>query len=138
MRKTALFLWLNFFLVAFLFAQEGITVKGVVIDEVGNPLPGANITVVGEPLGASTDVDGFYSFVISLSDIGDKGSIDLEVSYIGYKTGKATVELTGKEIEQNFELEADLLNTETIVVTGMGTEIKKEKLGVTIDRKSVV
>ncbi len=132
MRKTALFLWLNLFLVAFLFAQDGITIKGVVIDDVGNPLPGANITVVGEPLGASTDVDGFYTFTMTPADIGDKTSITLEVSYIGYKPGKATVELSGKEVEQNFELEPDLLNTETIVVTGMGTEIKKEKLGVTI------
>lgn len=49
--------------------QQGeLTVKGVVSDEEGNPLPGVTITVEGSPRGVITDIDGNYSIEVKPND----------------------------------------------------------------------
>ena len=48
-----------------LFSQTTVVIRGVVLDEMGDPLPGANIVVVGTTWGAETDEDGYY-YIIGL------------------------------------------------------------------------
>lgn len=55
------------------------TVKGVVKDDMGDTLPGANILVKGTTRGVTTDIDGTFSIEVSDSDI-------LEISYLGMET----------------------------------------------------
>ncbi|MCB9211797.1 MAG: carboxypeptidase-like regulatory domain-containing protein [Ignavibacteriales bacterium] len=59
MRK---FLTIFFFLFVYqtIFAQNG-TITGKVIDESGQPLPRANITVLSTELGAATNSEGEYT-----------------------------------------------------------------------------
>jgi len=45
---------------AFVFAQTK-TVTGTVVDEMGEPVIGANVVVVGTTNGATTDIDGNFS-----------------------------------------------------------------------------
>ena len=45
---------------AFVFAQTK-TVTGTVVDEMGEPVIGANVIVVGTTNGATTDIDGNFS-----------------------------------------------------------------------------
>ena len=45
---------------AFIFAQTK-TVTGTVVDELGEPVIGANVIVVGTTNGATTDIDGNFS-----------------------------------------------------------------------------
>jgi TonB-linked SusC/RagA family outer membrane protein len=58
--------------------DRGNTVTGVVVDEVGEPLPGAMITVKGTTRGVITDADGNFQIDVKPTDA-------LEVSYIGYE-----------------------------------------------------
>ncbi|WP_373494825.1 carboxypeptidase-like regulatory domain-containing protein, partial [Aquiflexum sp.] len=43
---------------------EDITVAGTVVDENGEPLPGATVTVAGTTTGTVTDLDGNYSLTV--------------------------------------------------------------------------
>lgn len=45
--------------------QETITVTGTVVDEKGDPLPGAFVLVPGTTNGTSTDADGKFSINVS-------------------------------------------------------------------------
>lgn len=58
------------------FKKSRRTVTGVVKDDLGETLPGANILVKGTTRGVTTDIDGTFSIEVSDSDI-------LEVSYLG-------------------------------------------------------
>jgi hypothetical protein len=63
------------------FAQEA-TIKGVVTDEGNNePIPFANVVVEGTQKGATTDIDGKFT-ITGL----ESGYINLQVTYIGYKS----------------------------------------------------
>lgn len=59
--------------------QGDITVKGVVSDEKGDPLPGVTITVDGSPRGVITDIDGNYSIEVKPND-------KLTFSFIGLQS----------------------------------------------------
>ena len=64
-----------------LFAQDG-QVKGKITDASNNePVPFANILVVGTQIGSSTDFDG--NFIITGLE---SGYIKLQISFVGYKT----------------------------------------------------
>ena len=57
--------------------QAKIGVKGVVLDENGEPVPGANVVVKGATVGTITDMDGNFSLQV------EKGAT-IVVSFIGY------------------------------------------------------
>ena len=59
-------------------AAQQVTVKGTVEDQLGDPIIGASVVVLGTTLGASTDLDGNFSLK---APVGSK----VRVSYIGYK-----------------------------------------------------
>ena len=63
----------------------GATISGLVSDESGIPLPGANLVLSGpsleEPMGTAARADGEYSFAGL-----EPGRYQLEVSHIGYRT----------------------------------------------------
>lgn len=60
--------------------QQTGRLSGVVFDESGSPIIGANILISGTTVGTTTDVDGKFSFEIP------QNSKKLVVSFIGYKT----------------------------------------------------
>jgi len=55
-------------------------VSGRITNQYGEPLPFANIMVVGSTVGTTTDLDGFYQLNLPT------GKTQIEVSYIGYNT----------------------------------------------------
>lgn len=59
-------------------AIYGQTLTGTVVDGDNQPLPGADVVVVGTTIGASTDFDGKFSFDV------DAGSGTVKVSFIGF------------------------------------------------------
>ena len=61
--------------------QQIKTIKGVVKDKSGEPLPGVNVSVKGATTGGITDVNG--EFVLNLSD---PARAILVFSYVGFKT----------------------------------------------------
>jgi TonB-dependent receptor len=96
------------------FAQGTGTIKGVVYDQMTKDgLPGANIIVKGTNLGAASDLDG--KFIIRNVPAGRQLLI---ASYIGYISFSLEVVVTAnKTLEQNFTLNPEALEGQTVVVT---------------------
>ena len=100
--------------------QRG-TIQGTVTDANGNPLPGANVFLVGTNTGTATDAEGNYSFTA------EAGDYQLRVRVISYKTETVDITVTdGGTVTRDFQLEEDVLNFSEVVVTG--TANPKSKL----------
>jgi len=102
-----------------LFAQ-GKEIKGVVLDENNQPLPGASIVVKGASVGASTDFDGNFLFSIP------EGATVIQVSYVGYITQDVSIT---NETVYNVQLASDRNSLEEVVVVGYGTMQRKDITG---------
>ncbi|TDU33735.1 uncharacterized protein (TIGR02231 family) [Gelidibacter sediminis] len=85
-------------------------IRGIVMDENRQPLPGANVIVKGTTIGAVTDFDGNYSVTIPNT------SSELQFSYIGYKS--QTLPVTGSTL--NVILIEDSNSLDEVVVVGYG------------------
>lgn len=111
------------FIPTLIFAQNGI-IEGRIYDEINNEaIIGANISIIGTTLGASSDVDGNYK-IESLT----AGLYNIEVSYVGYETfTKYEVEVSNSK---PFRLDIPLKQTssviDSIVVTAKAFERKLE------------
>lgn len=99
--------------------QKVKRVSGVVIDEKGEPIIGANVMVAGTTAGTITDIDG--NFVLEAVENGQ-----LEVSYIGFQTQK--VILKGQDNVQ-VVLKEDSQKLDEVVVVGYGTRSRKSITG---------
>ena len=64
MMKKNLLSFIFLFITTFMFAQETITVSGVVRDDKKQPLPGATIAVKGTSIGTTSDDAGKYSLQV--------------------------------------------------------------------------
>lgn len=97
-----------------------IDVRGKVLDETNQPLPGASVRVKGNTQTAVTDVNGMFAFKNL-----DENAI-LQISYIGYVTqevkASAAADFTIKLIPQPAELGE-------VVVVGFGTQKKANLIG---------
>lgn len=67
------------FCCAISFSQT--TVKGKVTDNTGQPLPGANVIVVGTTTGTITDFDGAYTLIVNQNP-----PFAIQVSSVGFET----------------------------------------------------
>ncbi|MCZ4225128.1 SusC/RagA family TonB-linked outer membrane protein [Pedobacter rhodius] len=103
-------------------AQTG-SVSGKVLDETGQPLPGASIYVKGTTRSTSTDGNGNFKLA-GLTN----GSLTLSASFIGYQTLDKTVNVTANATE-NFQLVPDAQKLNEVVVIGYGTAEKKNLTG---------
>ncbi|RIW18170.1 mucoidy inhibitor MuiA family protein [Algoriphagus lacus] len=92
-------------------------VSGVVLDEQGEPIPGATVLVKGTTIGTSTDLEGRYSIVLP------QNAKSLVFSFIGYRAEERT--LNGQS-SLNVSLLNDTSSLSEVVVTGYGTVSKKE------------
>ncbi len=82
-------LYLVFLVLSMGFAQlANAQISGVVVDQDGQPLPGASIVKRGTSIGAITDFDG--NFVLDDVAMGDT----IVVSYVGYETKTIVVDST--------------------------------------------
>lgn len=117
MRDKSVLLFLFFFIFHVASFAQGI-VKGQVVDEIGEPVIGANVVVQGTTNGMITDVDGNFQ----LNNVAQNSVI--QISYIGYKS--QTMIFTGQPFIQ-ITLAEDTQLLEEVVVIGYGT-MKKEDL----------
>lgn len=93
---------------------KNIQIKGQVLDEKNQPLPGATVVVKGFRLGTSTDKDGKY--ILTFPKGNDK--IVLQFSFIGMETREITY--TGTDII-NVILKDQVSELNEVVITGMFT-----------------
>ncbi len=96
------------------FAQR--VVSGLVTDMRGEPLSGAVVTLKEAPTkGAVADASGKYVFVLP-----EEKEYTMQVSFVGYLSQERVLK-AGYSGEENFKLEEDVQNLETVVVTGTRT-----------------
>jgi TonB-linked SusC/RagA family outer membrane protein len=100
--------------------SQEIVVNGIVLDETGAPLPGANVQVKGTNLGTITDFDGNFSLEIPSSE-----SV-IVISYIGYATQEVSYD--GQK-SLSITLEPSAASLDEVVVIGYGSVAKKELTG---------
>src|SRR5690606_23933216 len=91
------------------------TITGTITDEMGSPLPGVNVLVVGTTNGTQSDFDGNYSITASQGDI-------LRFSYLGLMTKDHEV---GSAATLNVSMQEDVSTLDEVVVVGYGTTIKR-------------
>ncbi|SHG81480.1 TonB-linked outer membrane protein, SusC/RagA family [Chryseolinea serpens] len=104
---------------SFAFAQDG-SVKGKVVSDVGEVLPGVNVLIKGSSRGTTTDADGqFVLGNVTPADV-------LVFSFIGYTTQELTV---GNQTTLNITLTTDMETLGEVVVVGYGTQRKIETTG---------
>ncbi|MCP4460751.1 MAG: SusC/RagA family TonB-linked outer membrane protein [Cytophagales bacterium] len=93
------------------FEQAEVTITGQVIDENGEGLIGATVTVKGATTGTVTDIDGKYSLTVD-------ESATLVFNYIGYNSVEEVI--GGRSvIDVTLTIDDNLLNE--VVVTGYQT-----------------
>ncbi|MCC8155618.1 MAG: SusC/RagA family TonB-linked outer membrane protein [Tannerellaceae bacterium] len=100
--------------------QMDKTITGIVVDETGEAVIGASVSVAGTTNGSITDIDGKFT----LSGVPDNATIN--ISYIGYVTesfkvdGRTSYHITLKENTQMIE---------EVIVIGYGTTTRKSVVG---------
>ncbi|MBW3552200.1 MAG: SusC/RagA family TonB-linked outer membrane protein [Gemmatimonadetes bacterium] len=106
-------------------AQTG-TVMGTVTDrETAQPLPGAQVTVVGTQRGVITNDDGRYI----LQSV-PTGEVTLRVQRIGYASAEQVVTATtGGSAVADFALQPQAVDLERLVVTGYGEQRREDLTG---------
>ena len=106
-------------LVSMMMSAQQSRISGKVVDDEGQPLPGASVLVKGTKTGANADADGNYSLTAD-------ASATLEFSFIGYET--KTVQVNSRSIiNVILPAEASFLN-ETVVI-GYGVQKKVNLTG---------
>jgi TonB-linked SusC/RagA family outer membrane protein len=94
-------------------------VSGTIFDTDGNPIPGATVIIDGTTQGTTTDFDGNYSISASSDQ-------SLQFSSLGFATQIIRV---GDQSSINVTLQTSAEALDEIVVTGYGTQTKRETTG---------
>ncbi len=121
-KKQMLMLCLLLWAATFAYAQGG-SISGKVVDNEGNPLPRASLSIKGTNQQTSTDEEGNYRFsAISQQEV------TVVVSFIGYQSMERLVRVTG-DVTENFTLAYDFQGLSEVVVVGYGTQQRKDLTG---------
>ena len=119
-RYRGIALALAFILMPFvMYAQDMITVSGVVSDDTQQPVIGASVMIKGSTTGVPTDLDGNYSITVPDNAV-------LEFSSVGLKT--VEIPVNGRTTI-NVVLPTDNTFLESVVVVGYGTQKKGSVTG---------
>ncbi len=97
-----------------MYAQNTVTVSGVVTDDTDQSVIGASVMVKGSTTGVPTDLDGKYVIEVPADAV-------LEFSSVGLKT--VEIPVNGRSVI-NVRMSADNTFLESVVVVGYGTQKK--------------
>jgi TonB-linked SusC/RagA family outer membrane protein len=117
MRNLLLITMIALFSVSVSFGQGRVVTGTVTEADTGDPIPGANVVVKGTSSGSVTDLDGKYSV-----NIQDESAV-LVFSFVGFVSYEVQV---GNQTVIDVSLESDITALSEVVVTGYGTQEKKE------------
>jgi iron complex outermembrane receptor protein len=118
--------------------QSEIVIKGKVTDLTGNPLADANILLVNESYGSSTDINGNYVF--RLPDNYIDREMTLEVRYVGFIIQSVKIKLTTGNNTYDFRMEKDVLSIRPVIVTAQRREENLQNVPIsitTLDNKEI-
>lgn len=100
--------------------QEGKKMfRGKVMDDLGEPLPGATVVVVGSTRGVTTDLDGTFEIEVASAD-------KLKISFLGLGDQTITV---GNQQNVVIRMEQKANELADVVVVGYGRQKKESVVG---------
>ncbi len=102
------------------FSQTRIA--GKVTDAVGEAIPGANVLIKDSYDGASTSVDGTFSFLTEA-----KGTQTLVITFVGYKEFTQVLELSSKVITITAALKEEINQLDGVVISAGSFTAGEEK-----------
>jgi len=105
---------------AMAFAQGRVITGTVTSTEDGMGVPGATVLVKGTTIGTATDIDGKYSINVPA------GSNVLVFTFVGLTSQEVNI---GNRSTINVALESDITALSEVIVTGYGTQPKREVTG---------
>ena len=120
MRKILLLGLMLFLVNAVAFSQGRVITGTVTSTEDGLGVPGATVLVKGTTIGTATDIDGKYSINIP------SGSNVLVFTFVGLTSQEVNI---GNRSTINVALESDVTALSEVIVTGYGTQPKREVTG---------
>jgi TonB-linked SusC/RagA family outer membrane protein len=107
-------------------AQGPTIASGTVRAEDGSPLANAAVTITSLRVGTTTSRDGQYTITIPANAAGPVG---ITARRIGYQPMTVTVTPTGAPIRQDFTLKVSATELSEVVVTALGIQRERAKLG---------
>ncbi len=112
--------------------NQNFPVRGIVLDETGQPIPGVSVQLKGTTIGTVTDING--KFALSVPD----GSSTLSFSFLGYNAYSQQINKDSGVITIKLQPTANSLNE--VVVTAFGVQKRVNVTGAvsTIDSKDVL
>lgn len=110
---------------------QEFTITGKVTEENGQGIPGVNILLKGTSNGTTSDANGDYTLNVS-----DRNGT-LVFSFIGYTSQEVNID---NRTLINVTLQADVISLSEVVVTGYGSQSKRDITGsvATIDNKQLL
>ena len=103
-----------------IFAQKLIRLEGVVKDASGYEVPYAAVSIPAKSIGTSTTEDGSFLIMLSTENLNDI----LEVSSIGFKTTKISIDTFLKNKENVIVLEDDVVSLDEVMLLAPGAYVK--------------
>jgi TonB-linked SusC/RagA family outer membrane protein len=117
MRNLLLTMMIALFSVSVSMGQGRVVTGTVTEADTGEPIPGANVIVKGTSSGSVTDLDGNFTVNVSSDDA------VLLFSFVGFVSQEIPV---GNQSAIDVALASDVTALSEVVVTGYGTQEKKE------------
>lgn len=99
--------------------QQARQLTGVITDQTGEPVIGANVSVKGTTNGTITNYDGEFSLQVPVG-------ATLQISYIGYLSQEIRIE---NQTQLNIVLQEDTQTLDEVVVVGYGVQKKSDVTG---------
>lgn len=95
--------------------QQNSEIRGRIVDERGNPIPGVTVVIIGTTIGTTTDVDGNY-YLNNLP-----ANAIIQFSFIGMKTQEIPV---GNQTSINITMAEESIGLNEVVAIGYGVQRK--------------
>jgi outer membrane receptor protein involved in Fe transport len=115
-------------------AQTPGKISGVLKDQqTGEPLVGANISVLGTKMGGVTDAEGTY-FILNVAP----GAYDVQASMVGYQRtiDRGSIVNSGRTTTVNFVLKATAIEQDAVIVQATRPDVEREKTSTSVILRS--
>lgn len=97
-------------------------ISGMVSDEKGEPIPGANIVIQDSYDGTSSAINGTFEFTTA-----EKGQHTIQITFVGYKTYSKLVELNGDPVSFAVTLKEEINQLDGVVISAGSFTAGEEK-----------
>ena len=104
--------------------QDKIIVSGVVHDDLGLPLPGANVIEEGTTNGVSTDFEGKFSITVD-------PTVKLVFSYVGFQDEVVEVD---NQTFLSIQLKQDTSALNEVIISGVASGTSRKKMSVSVSK----